>query len=296
MPGSPAGWKVELSVAQSLVDATVAVLESLVEAVTVTLPSGAGDVARITAFGTIEPDTDAIRRAVSAVAGPELAVDVTWLPTLDWVAENQATFRPIRVGRFFVRDSAYAGPVPPAAIALVIDATSAFGTGAHATTAGCLAALDRLARRPVHGPVLDLGCGTGVLALAAARRLRCPVVVADCDPEAVRIAAHNARRNGVMGLVTVIRSDGYADVRMGGPYGLILANILARPLAALAPGLCRHLRPGGRAVLSGLLAAQERQVLVPHLVQGLCLERRLVIDGWATLVLRRPSGQPSRGA
>ena len=283
------GWKIEFGLARRLADAAVAAIEPHVEAVSVAFGAVADDGVVVTAFGTEPPDEAAIGHAVGAITGEAAALAIVWLPEIDWVAQNRATFRPIRVGPFFVHDSGHRGVPPAATIPLLIDANTAFGTGAHATTAGCLAMLGDLARRGVRGPILDLGCGTGVLALAAARRLGRRVLAADCDGEAVTVAARNVRRNRAAGRVTVIRSDGYRDPRIhrAGPYGLVLANILARPLAQMAPDLARHLRPAGRAVLSGLLADQERQVLTAHLAAGLSLERRLVIDGWATLLLRR---------
>ncbi len=182
----------------------------------------------------------------------------------------------------------------------MIDAATAFGTGEHPSTRGCLIALAELARRqPIRAP-LDIGAGTGILSLAAAKLLRRRVLASDVDPGSVAVARHNAARNGVAGLVRVSRASGYRGqaLRRRG-YDLILANILARPLAVMAAGLARHLAPGGHAVLSGLLRRQEPIVLAPHRGLGLALEQRIVIDGWSTLVLRagtRPgNGDGGRG-
>jgi ribosomal protein L11 methyltransferase len=183
--------------------------------------------------------------------------------------------------------------VPTGRIGLLIDAATAFGTGEHATTRGCLLALDAIARNRRMARVLDMGTGTGVLAIAAAKAWRRRVVARDIDPESVRVAAHNARRNGVAHLVTVRRSAGYRDrlVARAAPYDLVLANILARPLSLMARDLGHVLGTGGIAVLSGLLPWQENMVLAAHRRQGLRLRQRIVIDGWSTLVLAR--GRPA---
>lgn len=210
----------------------------------------------------------------------------------DWLLENRRAFPPIRVGRFFVHGSHWRGPVPSGAIAIEIDAATAFGTGEHPTTRGCLLALDGLARRRRFRRPVDIGTGSGVLAIAAAKRLHRKVVAGDIDPGAVRVARHHARRNGLNEKVRVIRASGYRSRGLRRrDYDLVLANILARPLALLARDLKRALAPGGVAVLAGLLLRQEAQVLRAHRAQGLALSRRIVIDGWATLILR--SGRTS---
>jgi ribosomal protein L11 methyltransferase len=205
----------------------------------------------------------------------------------DWLLENRRAFPPIRIGRFFVHGSHWRGPVPPGTIPIEIDAATAFGTGEHPTTRGCLLALDDLARRRRFRHPLDIGTGSGVLAIAAAKRLHRRVVAGDIDPGAVRVARHHARRNGLASQVHVLRAPGYR--RRGlwrRDYDLVLANILARPLALLARDLKRVLAPGGVAVLAGLLERQEAQVLAAHRTQGLSLARRIVIEGWSTLILR----------
>jgi ribosomal protein L11 methyltransferase len=234
-----------------------------------------------------------LSRAWSLAAEPALVVEP--LPALDWVKRCYESFPPLRAGRYFVYGSHFGGAVPSGTVALRIDAATAFGTGEHGSTRGCLLALDGLARvwrgwrRRRLGQVLDLGCGSGILALAAARTWRVPVLAVDLDDESVRVAKVNARINGVGGLVRTGRGDGYrvGAARRHGRCRLILANILARPLARLASGLRRHLAPGGVAVLSGLLARQERLVLAAHRAQGLVLRRRLTVGEWRTLVVAR---------
>jgi ribosomal protein L11 methyltransferase len=210
----------------------------------------------------------------------------------DWLLENRRAFPPLRVGRFFVHGSHWRGPAPSGTLAIEIDAATAFGTGEHPSTRGCLLALDDLARRRRFRRPLDIGTGSGVLAIAAAKRLHRKVVAGDIDPGAVRVARHHARRNGLAGTVRVVRAAGYH--RRGlwrRDYDLVLANILARPLALMARDLKRALAPGGVAVLAGLLQRQEAQVLRAHRAQGLALGRRIVIEGWSTLILR--SGRAS---
>jgi ribosomal protein L11 methyltransferase len=235
----------------------------------------------------------AARLALSAAAaGGTLAeIGEEKLPARDWLAENQLAFPPLRVGRFFIYGSHHRGRVPSGTIGIMLDAATAFGTGEHPSTRGCLMALDDLSRRRRFRCPLDVGTGTGVLAVAAAKLLRRRVLASDIDPGAVRVARHNFGRNGVAGSVRVRRAAGYRDRAIRKlPYDLVLSNILARPLALLARDLARTLAPGGRAVLSGLLRRQEPIVLAPHRGCGIVLERRLVIDGWSTLVMR---AQPS---
>jgi ribosomal protein L11 methyltransferase len=230
---------------------------------------------------------------IAAAAGGTLVeIGEEKLPARDWLAENQLAFPPLRIGRFFIYGSHHRGGVPAGAIGIMLDAATAFGTGEHPSTRGCLTALDKLSRGRRFRRPLDVGTGTGILAVAAAKLLHRKVLASDIDGGAVRVARHNFARNGVADLVRVRRIPGYRDrtVRKS-RYDLVLSNILARPLALLARDLARTLAPGGRAVLSGLLRRQEPIVLAPHRGCGIVLERRLVIDGWSTLVLRARSQQ-----
>jgi len=247
----------------------------------------------VEAVTTVEPDRAAVVGAVAlAAASVGLApppVDIAPLADRDWVAETYGRFPPIRVGRFEVRGSHVAEPPVPGRITVVLDAQTAFGTGEHETTRGCLAALDAEARRPSPRRIADIGSGSGILAIAAAKLWHRPVIATDIDPEAARIARINAGRNGVGGLIRSIAADGYRDrlIATSGPFDLVLANILARPLARLAPSLARHLSVGGTAILSGLLVGQESFVLAAHRRQGMRLVRRHRHGDWSTLVLAR---------
>lgn len=244
-----------------------------------------------------KPDRAALA-AAWALAARELGAEaaallgrlrIERLAPRDWVAENQQGFPPLRIGRFFIHGSHVAPPPRAGAIALRIDAAMAFGTGEHATTRGCLLAMERLARRRRMRRALDMGTGTGILAMAAARLWRCPVLACDIDGGAVRAARENCAANGVRNRVHLRRSEGYRDaaVRGGRPFDLVLANILARPLKAMAGDLARHLAPGGVAILSGLLPRQTATVLAAHRARGLHLSRRIAVEGWETLVLGR---------
>ena len=228
-----------------------------------------------------------LRLAAEAAGGRLINIVEERLPERDWLSENRRAFPPLRVGRFFVHGSHWRGRPPAGAIAIEIDAATAFGTGEHPSTAGVLLALDDLARRRRFRRPLDIGTGSGILAIAAARALRRPVLASDVDCAAVRVAAHHVRRNGVALRVRLVCAPGYRSraVRRG-RYDLILANILARPLALMARDLSHALMPGGVAVLAGLLQRQEALVLAAHRAQGLALERRLVIEGWSTLIMR----------
>jgi ribosomal protein L11 methyltransferase len=236
----------------------------------------------------LTPDLAARLALVAAAAGGELIeIHEQMLADRDWLAENQLAFPPLRIGRFFVYGSHYRGGVPAGALGIMLDAATAFGTGEHPSTRGCLMALEALARRHPNADPLDIGTGTGILAIATAKLLRRPVLASDIDTGSVTVARHNVARNGVASLVRVGRASGYRGRALRRrSYDLVLANILARPLAMMAADLARHLAPGGRAVLSGLLQRQEPIVLAPHRALGLVLERRIVIDGWSTLILR----------
>ncbi|HEY1507050.1 MAG TPA: 50S ribosomal protein L11 methyltransferase [Stellaceae bacterium] len=247
---------------------------------------------RIEGFARAKPDRGSLLARL-ALAWLDLGgspPEPVWdrLPRQDWVGINQASFQPLSVGRFFIHGSHFRGRIPAGRVALEIDAATAFGTGEHATTRGCLTVVDAVARQ---GPrrVLDMGTGTGILAMAAAKRWRHRVVARDIDPESVRVSAHNVRRNGVAPSIAVGRSTGYRErgVTRRRPYDLVLANILARPLERMAADLRRVLAPGGIAVLSGLLSSQEPGVLAAHRLAGLSLRQRIVIGGWSTLVLAR---------
>jgi ribosomal protein L11 methyltransferase len=206
-----------------------------------------------------------------------------------WLARTQAAFPEQRVGRrFVVRGTHLPARRAAGLIVLTLDAGVAFGSGEHGSTRGCVRALERIAcRRPQR--ILDLGTGSGILAIAAARLLHRPVLATDIEPWSVRVAAENAAANGVAQLVRCRLADGWRDpaVAAAAPFDLVFANILARPLAGMAKHLAAGLAPGGRAVLAGLLNEQARFVLAAHRRHGLCLDFALREGAWTTLVLRK---------
>jgi ribosomal protein L11 methyltransferase len=228
--------------------------------------------------------------AVAAAAGLDVpALEVERLDNVDWVLENLRDFPPIDAGRFFVRGSHWDGRCPVGRTELLVDAGTAFGSGEHATTKGCLLMLDRLARRRRFLRPLDLGSGSGILGIAMAKMWAVDVLATDIDPSAVKVAAINARLNHVAARFTSVVSDGYRnpELKRRRPFDIIVANILAKPLMRMAKDMAAHLAPDGVAVLSGLLDWQERMVMGTHERQGLRLKDRIVRDGWATLLIGR---------
>jgi ribosomal protein L11 methyltransferase len=250
------------------------------------------------------PEKAAVQSMVSAAAGPAAAKRLRFerITAKDWVKESLAGLKPVQAGRFLVHGAHDRTHVPPHRIGIEVEAALAFGTGHHGTTRGCLLALDglckqvgkiRSARRPppFRGKdelrILDLGTGSGVLAIAAARALRQRVVATDIDAEAVRVARANARLNRAGTFVEVAKADGVAAqrIRARAPFDLIFANILLGPLQRLAAPLTKLIAPGGRVILSGLLTSQANAALSAY--RPLALEHRIDLDGWTTLVMRR---------
>jgi len=246
----------------------------------------AHDVWRIDAFPNEAGEAAAIRRVLAGFAGLRVAVET--LADADWLAMSLSGLPPVRAGRFFVYGAHDKGLAPPNAVNLRIEAGAAFGTGHHGTTEGCLSAFDRLLKARRFERVLDVGCGTGVLAIAAARTGSRIALGTDIDKPSVRIANENAELNRAEARFVHASGLNAAVVRDDGPYDLVFANILAPPLVALAQDIKTALKPGGMAILSGLLRTQERRVLAAYVSRGFRLERRLHRDAWATLTLVRP--------
>ena len=246
------------------------------------------------------PDEKIIRALTAAAAGKAAAKALRFerVAATDWVRESLAGLAPVSAGRFVVHGAHDRARSSDNRIGIEIEAALAFGTGHHGTTRGCLLALDWLCKSRPRRRILDLGTGSGVLAIAAARALRRPVLATDIDGSAVHAARANAALNRAGSFVEVVKADGVTGpkLREHAPYDLVLANILLRPLQSLAVPLMRLTTPGARVVLSGLLASQANAAIAAY--RGLALERRIDLDGWTTLVLvrrQRPRASVARG-
>lgn len=295
-------WRLALTDDKAAVQTYEAALEDFAPALLAFEADEAKGIWTLEAIGEDEPDRDGIAAALSAAAaalGREApAYTLEDLEQRDWLRENLISFPPLPIGRFFVHGGHIAAPGRSGRVAILVDAATAFGSGEHPTTMGCLLALDALKRFDGRPPrILDMGCGSGILSIGAAKVWRKPVDAVDIDPESVRVTRFNAVRNRVARELAAEAGDGYRTslVRRRRPYALILSNILAKPLMKMAPSLDRALAPGGIAVLSGLLSRQEAMVLAAHRAQGLAKVASFRHRGWSTLVLRKSGpGTPGR--
>jgi ribosomal protein L11 methyltransferase len=290
-PAGSALWRVLLSVRDAdRAEAAARALDPVVESVSA---FAAGEDWRVEGLARRKPDPAALAANLALQwrdRGEAPAVVIERLAGRDWLDENQKSFSPVAAGRFFIHPTSWRGRAPHGRTALRIDAATAFGTGEHGSTQGALLALDRLARRgrPFRR-VLDMGCGTGILAMAASKTWRRPVALADIDPEAVRVAARNAAANALRPFLRPLCARSYRAraLRRRAPYDLVLANILARPLMLMARDLAGALAPRGVAVLGGFLPWQESAVLAAHRLHRFVLVRRVLVAGWSTLILSR---------
>ena len=243
------------------------------------------------AYFGFEPDEEAVRALIAAASDEETARSARFGLTekRDWVANSLAGLKPVRAGRFLVHGAHDRARVGVSEVAIEIEAGLAFGTGHHGTTRGCLLHFDRVLKRARPAAVLDVGCGAGVLAIAAAKVLKRKVWLGDIDPTAVGVANANARLNGAGALCRAVLSRGVEAraLREGAPYDLVFANILAKPLRLMAPSLAAVIAPGGEAIVSGLLLANVPGVLASWRAQRFYLAERIELEGWASLRLRR---------
>ena len=251
-------------------------------------PTGRWD---ITVHFAEAPDEQAIRGLVALAAGEEVAQSVRFdtMEPKDWVKATLEALVPVHAGRFVVHGRHDRAKVPPNKWGIEIEAALAFGTGHHGTTRGCLVLLGHVLQAYQPRRVLDLGTGTGVLAIAAAKALHTRVLASDIDALSVKVAAENARANGVGPFVEVTWGNGFSapGLRERRPFDLILANILANPLRQMATAMSAHLADGARVILSGLLSAQAPAVIAAYRACGLVLERHIRIEGWSSLLLRK---------
>jgi ribosomal protein L11 methyltransferase len=238
------------------------------------------------------PDEAAVRALVEAAAGADAAGSLAFetLAPTDWVRKSLDGLKPVGAGRFVVHGAHDRARVRANRVGIEIEAALAFGTGHHGSTRGCLLALDRIVKGRMPRSILDIGTGTGVLAIAAAKALRRPVLASDIDTRAVGIARENARLNRAGAYIETIHAAGLGArrFRQRAPFALVFANILLEPLQRLATPMARLVAPNGFIVLSGLLTSQAGAALASYRARGLVLERRIRLEGWTTLVLRRP--------
>ena len=270
------------------------------EAAVVGRTNEAGGVWTVEAYYIHRPDADRLGGLIrTAAARHGLApppVRIQPVEDRDWVRESHDSLHPISAGRFMLYGSHDRDRYSPGKVNLEIDAGRAFGSGHHATTLGCLLALDRISKTFRPRTVFDLGCGSGVLAISAAKRIGTAVLAVDTDPVATGVTKRNAVMNAAAPLIRPVTASGlgHKAIRDRAPFDLVLANILAGPLIGLAPGLSRIVAPGGHVVLSGLLRRQEARVFAAYRIQGFVMENRIRIGEWPTLILRLRGQRVSR--
>lgn len=237
------------------------------------------------------PREEPLRALIAGAAGPQAAASlvIETLTAKDWVKSSLEGLKPVAAGCFVVHGAHDRDRVPAGRIRIEIEAALAFGTGHHGTTRGCLLALDHLLRSKTPNRILDIGTGSGILAIAAARALRRPVLASDIDASAVSAARENAGGNHLRAWIEIIHARGLhaRQFRDRAPYELIFANILVGPLKTMAAPACSLLARGGRIILSGLLPGHANAIICAYCAQGLALERRIQLDEWVTLVMRR---------
>ena len=236
------------------------------------------------------PDQALVRQLVTNAAGSDVAQTIAFdtVEAKDWVKASLEDLVPVPAGRFIVHGQHDRDRVAPNKLGIEIEAALAFGTGHHGTTRGCLLLLDHVLKAYRPRRVLDLGTGTGVLAIAAAKALHATVLASDIDPLSVKVARENARLNTSGHLVRAIQATGFSAPQFAqfGPFDLVLANILANPLRQMATPMARHLAPSALVILSGLLTPQAASVIAAYRARGLVPVRHLRIEGWSSLLLR----------
>jgi ribosomal protein L11 methyltransferase len=236
------------------------------------------------------PDLESFSELARQTLGGNVQFSVAPIdPEINWVARSLEGLAPVIAGGFYVYGSHETATIPGGLTAMKIDAAQAFGTGHHETTTGCLEAIDRVLKRRKPRFLLDVGTGTGVLAIALAKRLHTPVIASDIDPIAVKTTADNAAQNGVGKYIIAIEATGleHRTIAQGAPYDLIVANILAGPLTALAPAMGRIAMRGASIILSGILEHQAPGVISAYARQGMVLTQKLQRKDWTTLMLEK---------
>jgi ribosomal protein L11 methyltransferase len=283
-------WEVSLTLDATVVPAVDAAFEEAGALSVASFEIEEGGSWTMTALFEGEPSIEGLSATLAqTLGGTSPALSLAAVEDRDWIAETVRAFPPIPIGPFWVHGS-HAAPPDATRIPLLIEAGIAFGSGEHATTEGCLLALARLGeegRTPRHA--LDMGCGSGILAIAAVKLYDCAVLAVDIDAASVAFAREAAAANGCAGRIALQAGDGYAASEVAGraPFDLVMANILANPLIAMASDLARVLAPGGTAILSGLLVEQAPAVIAAHEAAGLTLLRQDDLRGWTALVMAR---------
>lgn len=254
-------------------------------------PNDLWDIQGVKERGAYEDELFSAIAVAELLTGYTAEVTRSLVPVGGWLARTKDAFPEQKIGeRFVVRGTHIVAPPIPGRMILTLDAGMAFGTGEHNSTRGCLVALEYVSKFKNATQILDLGTGSGILAIAATKMFHKSVLASDIDPRAARVAAANAKLNGVSRLVHAICADGWMNkiLRQKAPYDLVFANILARPLCAMAHQLAVNLAPGGVVILAGLLNTQLRWVLSAHRRAGLVLQRHFVDGAWSILVLKKP--------
>ncbi|WP_445679309.1 50S ribosomal protein L11 methyltransferase [Radicibacter daui] len=287
-----AGWRLEFIVPGGFQALFSEALEEDMEAVSAFEAVPDGSLFNVQGFSRSKPDDGAIGIRLSLLAAAlgleEPAIELTRIEDTDWLRATYEAFPPKTIERFWIHGSHVTEALPAGKTGLLVDAATAFGSGDHPSTEGCLRALDKLARRVKPSRVLDMGCGSGILGMAAAKLWRLPTDAVDIDPESVRVTQENARLNGVTAFMTAETGPGYnTPLVRGRRYDIIFANILARPLCRMAPQLSAHLAPGGHGILAGLLTIQVPMVLAAHRAAGLHLAFAVPMGEWTTLVVAK---------
>jgi ribosomal protein L11 methyltransferase len=251
---------------------------------------GPGGRWNITVHFAEAPDQAQVRELIGVAAGDKVAEDIAFdtVEAKDWVKATLEDLVPVHAGRFIVHGHHDRSKIAPNKLGIEIEAALAFGTGHHGTTRGCLLLLDSVLKAHRPRRVLDLGTGTGVLAIATAKALRIEVLASDIDPLSVRVAGDNARLNGAGSWVQTIQATGFSapQFTQRGPFDLVLANILANPLRQIATPMAKHLAPSALVILSGLLPHQAQGVIAAYRARGLVLLRHLQMEGWSSLLMR----------
>jgi ribosomal protein L11 methyltransferase len=289
----PDTWRLALSAPAAARERFAALLEPFTNSIAIAEPDARG-ASLIEAIATGAPDRAFLQARIALLSAslgvPEPLIAVEFLPEQDWLAVSKREFAPFRVGRFFIHGSDYGGRPPGGLLPLCIDAGMAFGTGRHGSTQGCLLALQAVARSRRCENGLDLGCGSGILSLAAARLWQAEILACDIDMEAVVATRAAVAKNGLNARIRSCWADGLARriVAERAPFDLITANLIPRPLIALSRDLARSLAPGGVAILSGMAEFETPPVERRYRELGLRSLGRVEANGWRTLIFEKP--------